>query len=125
MNAHWTKKQFREYKGKSTEIKKPKPEDRFKNQAEREYVGILEKQKRNGDIKDWKYEPYSIRLADNTFIRVDFVITTANGQEIHEVKGHERPAWKVKWKVLKEMYAVEFYRFLLCKKIHGAWQITE
>ena len=125
MKFHWTEKQFREYKGKSSEIKKPKPMDRFKNSTEREYASILETKKFHGDIIDWKYEAYSIRLAKKTFIRSDFLVTTANGQEIHETKGFERPAWKAKWKMLKEMYRHEFYRFLLCKKINGTWQITE
>jgi hypothetical protein len=120
----WTKKQFREYmKQPIAKTAKAIFSDRYKNPTERQYAGLLNIQKANGDIIDWKYEPYHIRLANHTFIIPDFVITTANGQEVHEVKGHERPAWKAKWKIFKEMYAKEFYRFLVCKKINGIWRI--
>jgi hypothetical protein len=120
----WTKKEFEEFMKKPcTIIYKHHFNDRYKNNTERQYAALLNIKKENGDIISWKYEPYHIRLADNTFIIPDFVVTTANGQEVHEVKGFERPAWKAKWKIFKEMFKDEFYRFLVCKKINGVWRI--
>ena len=123
----WSEKQLKEFKKNISMGKAPIfhliIKDRYKNKSEREYAGILEIKKRNGDIIDWKYEPYSVRLATNTHIKPDFIVTTANGQEVHEVKGFPRPAWNAKWKIFKEIYSKEFYRFLVCKKINGVWNI--
>jgi hypothetical protein len=130
--ARWTKKQLEEFQQKVKDslpgytFLMPKNNNEYspyKNKSEQEYASILENKKRNGDIFSWKYEPYSIKIAKRTHIIPDFIVTTAAGQEVHEVKGFERPAWKAKWKIFKEMYSKEFYRFLVCKKINGTWRI--
>lgn len=58
------------------------------NKTEAAYAEHLEQLKRSGAIRDWKFHPMNIRLADRTFYEVDFLVLGADMTlAIHETKG--------------------------------------
>ncbi|WP_051975377.1 hypothetical protein [Cupriavidus necator] len=63
------------------------PKDQM-NKTERAYSILLDEEKRQGLVLDWKFHPMRVRLADNTFYEVDFLVLPADTRlEIHETKG--------------------------------------
>ncbi|WP_454752086.1 hypothetical protein [Cupriavidus necator] len=63
------------------------PKDQM-NKTERAYSVLLEEEKRQGLVIDWKFHPMRVRLADNTFYEVDFLVLHADMRlAIHETKG--------------------------------------
>ena len=99
------------------------------NQTEAAYAWVLEGRKRLGEIAWYKFEGIKLRLADNTFLTIDFSVMLANGElEMHEVKGAGaifQDDAKVKVKVAAEMYP---FRFIVAipraKKNGGGWETT-
>ncbi|MBF6987233.1 hypothetical protein [Cupriavidus sp. IK-TO18] len=58
------------------------------NKTERAYSALLEEEKRQGLVIDWKFHPMRVRLADNTFYEVDFLVLHDDMRlAIHETKG--------------------------------------
>jgi len=58
------------------------------NKTERAYSVLLDEEKRQGLVIDWKFHPMRVRLADNTFYEVDFLVLHADMRlAIHETKG--------------------------------------
>lgn len=58
------------------------------NKTEREYADLLDQQKAAGQIIDYKFHPMRIRLADNTYYEVDFLVLHGDHSlAIHETKG--------------------------------------
>jgi hypothetical protein len=60
-------------------------------------------------------ESLSLRLAQRTWYRPDFLVVIATGAittelELHEVKGHWEDDARVKWKVAAEMYPMFTFR---------------
>ena len=97
------------------------------NKTEAAYAAHLEARKQQGFVKWYKFEGVKLRLADNTFLTVDFAVMGANGVlEMHEVKGFMTDDAAVKLKVAADMYP---FRFLLvrarAKKAGGGWDVTE
>lgn len=100
------------------------------NKTESTYALRLEAMKRAGEIYDYRFEPFNLRLAPKTFYKVDFLVINWNLQlEMHEVKtmwgirvGMEDDAY-VKLKVVAEMYPWFIFRLAVHKK--GEWTITE
>lgn len=82
------------------------------NGPESRYATMLEAQKRNGEILDWKFEPFKLRLARSTFFTPDFLVVRASNEagscelELVDVKGSgpEEEDARVKVKVVAEMY---------------------
>jgi hypothetical protein len=63
------------------------PKDQM-NKTERAYSVLLDEEKRQGLVIDWKFHPMRVRLADNTFYEVDFLVLHADMKlAIHETKG--------------------------------------
>jgi hypothetical protein len=94
------------------------------NRTESAYASQLELMKRAGVVAWYRFEGVKLRLADNTFLTVDFFVMLADGtMECHEVKGYMQEDSNVKLKVAAEMYP---FRFLLIRKVpRGAWDIKE
>lgn len=65
----------------------PRIKDKAMNGLEQEWADILETMKRSKYIIDWKYEPFNLRLANNTYYRPDFMVIYPGHIEIHEIKG--------------------------------------
>lgn len=58
------------------------------NKTEQAYANYLEGLKWGGDILWYRFEGIKLRLADNTFLTVDFAVLPKSGElEMHEVKG--------------------------------------
>jgi hypothetical protein len=88
------------------------------NKAEAKYSLILEGQKRSRLILDWKFESIKLRLADRTWLTVDFAVLDIDGRmELHEIKGHVEDDFAVKWKVAKEMYPHFWFRLFNSKTL--------
>lgn len=93
------------------------------NRTEEAYAAELELQKRAGMILWWKFEGIKLRLADNTFLTVDFAVMVADGTlEMREVKGYFEEDAKVKLKVAASLYP---FRFRVIRKIKGRWEVEE
>jgi len=74
------------------------------NKSEEKYSSYLDARKRMGEIIRWVFEPFKLRLADNTFYSPDFMVVTAEQIEIHEYKGHWEDDARVKIKVAAELF---------------------
>jgi hypothetical protein len=112
----WTEEQFADHiksRGlhageKNQKIISSRPRPRHTpgkmNKTEEKYAAYLELRKRSGEIIRWVFEPFKLRLADNTFYHPDFMVVTAEQIEIHEYKGHWEDDARVKIKVAAELF---------------------
>jgi len=93
------------------------------NKTEAEYNAHLEALKAAGDIVWFKFEAVKLRLADKTFLTVDFAVMASSGElEMHEVKGFMEDDANVKLKVAAAMYPFVFK--LVRKAKEGRWDIS-
>lgn len=99
------------------------------NKTEAEYAAMLEEQKRMGLVHWWKFHALRVRLADNTFYEVDFLVMAADSVlEIHEIKGgYTTDKGQMKIKVCAESLPVfrVFKLTKLPKKDGGGWKKEE
>lgn len=94
------------------------------NKTEMEYARELELRKKAGEIVDWKYEPFSLKLANKTYYKPDFLLVFPDHFEIHEVKGtFIREDAIVKLKVAAKMFP--WFKFVLAQKKRKYWVIKE
>lgn len=94
------------------------------NGTESAYAKHLEQQQMAGVVLWYKFEGVKLRLADKTFLTVDFAVMTSNNvMEMHEVKGFMFDDANVKLKVAASMYPFIFK--VIRKGKGGSWQITE
>lgn len=99
------------------------------NNTERAYSEQLEAQKAKGEIIGWKFHPMNVRLAENTFYEVDFLVLHADMHlAIHETKG-EYTTEKGQAKIKLCAEALPWFRVFKCiklsKKNGGGWKIEE
>lgn len=95
------------------------------NRLESAYAQYLGLRQTAGDIVWFAYEPIKLRLADKTFLTIDFFLMLATGEiEAHEVKGsHLEDDAAVKLKVAAELYP---FRFVLVRAgTRGGWELKE
>lgn len=97
------------------------------NKTEQLYADHLELQKRAGLVQWFEFEAVKLRLADNTFLTVDFAVMSAEGQlEMHEVKGFWEDDARVKVKVAASLFPFQFKAFKpKPKKDGGGWAVEE
>jgi hypothetical protein len=95
----------------------------YRSRWEREYAERLALHRIGGLIQMWYYEPMRFKLADGAWYKPDFMWIANDGQ-IHfdEVKGFERPAAILRWKVAAELYPMFKWRMLT--KRDGSWIVT-
>lgn len=95
------------------------------NKTETAYDAHLAGRQHAGEILWRKFEGIKLRLADNTFLTVDFAVMLANGQmQMHEVKGFMEEDANVKLKVAASMYPFQFYVVRVqAKKLGGGWSV--
>ena len=90
------------------------------NKSEMRYASTyLDLLKKAGEILEWKFEPFNLRLADNTFYKPDFLVVYPDRLEIHEYKGHWEDDARVKFKVAAEHHW--WFKFVAVQLIKGAW----
>lgn len=100
------------------------------NKTEAAYARDLRDALSLGDILWYRFEGIKLRLADNTFLTVDFAVMAKDGViELHDVKG-ARILWrddaKVKMKVAAEAYPFRFkVIFPRTKRDGGGWEVEE
>ncbi len=97
------------------------------NKSEVAYQGELERRKGLGEILWYRFEGIKLRLADNTFLTIDFAVMMADGTlEMHEVKGWWHDDAKAKTKIAASMYPFRFIAVKAQAKKHGGgWTIEE
>lgn len=98
------------------------------NATEREYASELEALRIAGQVAWYKFEGVKLRLADNTFLTVDFAVMLADGTlEMHDVKGSPHifsDDAKVKMKVAAELYPFVFkVAYPISKKQGGGFKV--
>ena len=99
------------------------------NKTEAEYSQLLEQKKLSGEILDYKFHPMRVRLGNNTYYEVDFLVMAADyGLEIHEVKGgFTSDKGQLKIKLCAEV--LPYFRMFKvekqAKKNGGGWKITD
>jgi len=93
------------------------------NKTEAAYAERLTIKKLEGEIVDYGFEKFKIRLADKTFYTPDFVVYTHDGMEFHEVKGHWEDDARVKIKVAAEQNPL--HRFVAVKRVKFGWDLEE
>ncbi|TAM50626.1 MAG: DUF1064 domain-containing protein [Paraburkholderia sp.] len=94
------------------------------NKTEAAYALQLEAELQAGQILWYRFEAIKLRLADNTFITIDFPVITAAGQlEFREVKGRWTDDARAKTKIAAAQYP---FRFLAIQRDgrHG-WRIED
>lgn len=97
------------------------------NQTEQRYDAHLWQLRHAGEVVWHNFEGIKLRLADNTFLTVDFPVMRADGLlEMHEVKGFWEDDARVKMKVAAALYP---FRFIAVKpqskKAGGGWAVEE
>lgn len=97
------------------------------NKTEAAYAAHLELQKAAGNVLWYRFEGVKLRLADNTFLTIDFAVMAADGTiEMHEVKGHWEDDARVKIKVAAVQYPFRFIAVKARAKKHGGgWEVEE
>lgn len=94
------------------------------NKTEAAYSRRLESLKLAGEIKAWRFEALTFRLAHRCSYTPDFMVVTRSEIQIHEVKGgYIREDALIKWKLAAELHPE--FRFFLCRYVHGQWQVEE
>lgn len=102
------------------------------NKTERAYAARLEAMKRAGEILEWQFEPFRLRLGDlkrgrrssakgrkEVYYTPDFLILMPDRTlVIHEIKGRETTAEMARFKVAA---SIHHYRFVLVKRDGQNW----
>lgn len=90
------------------------------NKTEAAYAQYLELQKHAGEVLWYKFEGIKLRLADNTFLTIDFAVLPKDGVlEMREVKGYWEDDARAKTKIAAAMYP---FRFIAVKKKGNGWE---
>ncbi len=95
------------------------------NKTEAAYDAYLWEQRHAGKVLWHKFEGIKLRLADNTFLTIDFPVLAADGYlEMHEVKGFWEDDARVKIKVAASIYPFRFCAVKPRAKKHGGgWEV--
>lgn len=81
------------------------------NGMEQQYRYNHERRKQIGEVLEFRFEPLKIRLADNTYYTIDFMLVMADMTiELHEVKGFWEDDARVKIKCAAE--ALPYFKFI-------------
>jgi hypothetical protein len=98
------------------------------NATESRYAEHLEMQKRAGAVLWWRFEGIKLRLADNTFLTIDFPVMRADSVlEMVDVKGSKavfQDDARAKMKIAAEMYPFVFKAvYPRSKRDGGGWAV--
>jgi len=100
-----------------------------RNKTEAAYESRLEMLKRSDVVAWYKFEGIKLRLADNTFLTVDFSVMLANGQmEMHDVKGAKHlfaDDARAKMKIAAELYPFKFIAAYPTDRKFSGWEMEE
>jgi hypothetical protein len=101
------------------------------NHTEKRYAKFLKEQLDAGQIRWALFEPWKLRLADNTWYTPDFIVIDKNSRvEAHEVKAEwssGKTGWRedarVKIKCAAEMHPMRF--LAVTERKDGSWDVEE
>ena len=95
------------------------------NRTETLYAEHLDGLKHHGEVQWYRFEGVKLRLADSTFLTVDFAVLGKDGVlEMHEVKGRWQDDARVKIKVAADQYPFRFIAVTAkSKKAGGGWSV--
>ena len=136
--ARWTRKDFEGYQarrhGGPVALPQQSAKERYyalgrlpagkMNKTEALVESHLRDLKMAGEVLWYRFEGVKLRLADNTFLTLDFAVLPKSCiLELIDVKG----GWatedsRIKLKVAAEMYP---FRFVIAKKTKGGWDREE
>ncbi len=89
------------------------------NATEERYAAHLEFLRAAGDIIWWKFGAIRLHLGSGAWFKPDFAVVTLTGAvEFHEIKGFQREAAIVRWKVAAFLFP---FRFLMIAWRKGEW----
>lgn len=92
------------------------------NKLESRYAQYLEALKFGKEIRDWRYEPFKLKLAEKCTYCPDFFIVTKDGAfECHETKGWLREDSWIKLKVAAREFP--WWQFKLITWGQGQWEV--
>ncbi len=91
------------------------------NKLERAYSEVLQLRLLAGEIRAWRYEAMTLKLAPDTRLTVDFLVTFDTHLELMEVKGFMREDAWIKLKLAAELFPE--FGFALVTREAGAWVI--
>lgn len=96
------------------------------NKTEQAYALILESKKQAGEIRGYKFEAITFKLAPDTRYTPDFYVLYHDHAEFHEVKGgFVRDDAKVKFKIAVEMFQEYGWKWCQLKSKKDGWQIKD
>lgn len=125
--------QYRSQAAKSGKGKKQYALGRLKagtmNKTEAAYSKYLDTLKSLGDVLWWEFEGIKLRLADNTFLTMDFAVLNSHFEiELHDVKGSfnmiEDDAW-AKTKIAASKFPMRFFVIAPVDRKFSAWKVEE
>jgi len=95
------------------------------NKTEAAYDAHLWLLRHAGEVLWHKFEGIKLRLADNTFLTIDFAVLASDSvMEMHEVKGFWEDDARVKIKVAAAIYPFRFKAVKArSKKNGGGWEV--
>ena len=106
----------------SSAIQKVKVEKPKMNKLETRYAQYLEALKFAGEIRDFRFEPFRLKLAKDCTYCPDFFVVTRDGEfQVHECKGFMRDDAAVKLKVAAENF--HWWQFKVIRWVKGQWEV--
>lgn len=92
-----------------------------RNKTEQAFWEMQLIRKRAGETHDCLWEPFNLRLADNTFYKPDCVVIGNDGRiTVYEVKGFWRDDARVKIKVAARQHY--YLKFVAVSRKRGEWK---
>lgn len=93
------------------------------NRLESKYAEYLDQLKNSGQILWYSYESIKLKLADKTFLTIDFFVMKNDlSLEAHECKGYMMDDANVKIKCAAEKFP---FKFIVVKKDKSGWKFRE
>ena len=90
------------------------------NKTEARYAAHLEMLKAAGEILWWAFEPANLRIGDNCFLKIDFMILRNTGAlESHDVKGYFTDDALVKMRAAAEKFP---WPIVSVQWVKGEWK---
>lgn len=98
--------------------------DPYKNALERDWAGVLEALRRDGQLVAWHYEAFKLHLGGGAWFCPDFMLVWKDGEvSVDECKGFMREAAHVRLRVAAALFP---FRIRLVRRGKGrSWNIEE
>jgi hypothetical protein len=107
----WVSRSIARTGGSVAKVRVARGSGRQRTSLQADWASALEIRRLSGEIVYWREESVSLRLAQRTWYRPDFLVVMAGGSvELHEVKGHWEDDARVKWKVAAEAFPFFLFR---------------